>query len=102
MCAEASIHCVEFPQYPPSDDRSFQAAGLPNISLAVVPQAEAHQLWLMLNAGDDSGLRQGFAPSILRIIHTPEDTPDRLDPAAMTLAYNAVAQLVLRLDAALR
>ena len=44
--------------------RSFQAAGVPNISLAVLRAAEAHQMWLLLNGGPESGLRQGFVPHL--------------------------------------
>jgi hypothetical protein len=97
-CAEVELACVEFPRYPPSDDRSFQAAGIPNISIAVLPEVDAHQLWLLLNAGAESGLADGFVPRILRTIHTAEDRAERLDAAAMTRAYHAVLDLLLRLD----
>jgi hypothetical protein len=102
VCFEGRFTCTEFAQFPTSDDRSFQAAGIPNISLAVVSQIESHQIWLMLNAGRDSGLREDFAPPTLRTIHTAEDTPDKLDAAAMTLVYDAVMRLVLELDRELR
>jgi hypothetical protein len=100
VCAHRGFGCVEFPQYPPSDDRSFQAAGIPNISLAVLPRVEAHQLWLLLNAGPESGLREGFTPAIVRTIHTAEDTLDKLDPEGMSLALDAVLNLLLQLDTA--
>lgn len=101
VCAELMRPCLAFPRYPPSDDRSFQAAGVPNISVATMERVEAHQLWLMLNAGRQSGLRQGLVPRVLRTIHTDEDTPAVLEPDAMTLMFNAVTMLVLRLDRAL-
>ena len=28
VCADVAAPCIEFPAYPPSDDRSFQAAGI--------------------------------------------------------------------------
>ena len=102
MCADASHRCLEFAQFPPSDDRSFQAVGIPNISLGTLTELEAHQLWLMLNAGPDSGLADGFVPPILRTIHTPADTADKLDAAGMTLAYNVVMGLILELDRSAR
>ena len=99
VCAEAEHECLEFARFPESDDRSFQSAGIPNVSLATLPRLEAHQLWLLLNAGDeDSGLRDGFVPAILRTIHSPADTQQLLDPAGMTLAYNLVMRVLLRLD----
>ena len=98
-CADAIHECLEFGRFPTSDDRSFQGAGIPNVSLGTVPRLEAHQMWLLLNSGDDeSGLADGFVPPILRIIHTPADTVERLDPEAMTMAYNMVMRVVLQLD----
>jgi hypothetical protein len=101
VCAQQDFACVEFPQFPPSDERNFQAAKIPNISLAVLPRLEAHQLWLRFNGGAESGLREGFAPATARLIHTKEDTAEKLDAAGMTLAYQAVLQLVRQLDAKL-
>ena len=98
VCVTADFACVEFPAYPPSDDISFRGAGVPSISLAVVPGAEAHQLWLLLNAGEEPGLERGFAPEVLRTIHTPADQPDKLDPEALAIAYRALADLLRRLD----
>ena len=98
-CADVGHECLEFAQFPPGDDRSFQAAGIPNVSLATLPRREAHQLWLVLNSGDDdAGLRDDFVASILRTIHTSADTAQVLDAHGMTLAYNMVLQVVLQLD----
>jgi Zn-dependent M28 family amino/carboxypeptidase len=99
VCAARNYACIAFPSLPNSDDRSFQAAGIPAISLAVLPALEAHQIWLLLNGGKESGLTPGFAPAILRTIHTPEDTADKLTPQGMTLIYDTVVALVLELDA---
>ena len=99
VCTDADTRCLEFPVFPPSDDRSFQRAGIPNISLATLPRREAHQLWLVLNTDpDESGLAPGFVPPILQLIHTDSDTQDKLDDEAMRLAYNVVKKLLLRLD----
>jgi Zn-dependent M28 family amino/carboxypeptidase len=93
--------CIEFPAFPRSDDRSFQAAGVPNISIGIAPAVDAHQLWLLLNAGPNAGLREGWVPALMGIIHTPADTLAHVDPAAMQRLHDAVVALVLRLDAAL-
>jgi hypothetical protein len=98
VCALQPTPCLEFPAYPNSDDRSFQAAGVPNISLAIVGAVEAHQMWLLLNAGRQAGLREGFMPPIFGIIHTPADTLEHADPQAMTRIHDAVVALVLELD----
>ena len=66
--------------------------------MAVLPALEAHQVWLLLNGGKESGLAAGFAPAILRTIHTPADTADKLTAEGMTLIYNAVLGLLLELD----
>ena len=98
VCAEQRFSCVEFANFPQGDDRSFQAAKIPNISLAILPALEAHQIWLLLNGGKESGLAEGFLPSILKTIHTPGDTADKLDAAAMTRISDAVVSLVMELD----
>jgi hypothetical protein len=93
-CAAEDIPCVGFAQMPPSDDRSFVRAGVPTISIAIVPAIDVHQLWLMMNAGPNSGSAQGMAPSILRTIHSPEDTPDKLDEEAMLRVQRFAVSLV--------
>lgn len=101
VCAEQRLDCVRFPQFPPSDDRSFEAAGLPNVSLAFLPRVETHQLWLLLNGGPESGLRESFTPPIVRTIHTPEDRIEKVEPATLDLAVKTVLDVVLQLDASL-
>ena len=98
-CAEAAHECLEFARFPTGDERSFQEAGIPNVSLATLPRLEAHQLWLVLNSGDeDAGFRDDFVPLILRTIHTSADTAQVLDAHGMILAYNMVMRVVLQLD----
>lgn len=98
-CAAHRFDCMAFAQYPPSDDRSFQKVGIPNISVAVLPAVEAHQLWLMLNAEPHQrGFRDDFVPPVMATIHSERDTAARLDPAAMTLGHDVVLALLLTLD----
>jgi len=99
VCAARDYACLRLAAFPTGDDRSFQAAGIPAISMAVLPALEAHQVWLLLNGGKESGLAAGFAPAILRTIHTSADTPDKLTAEGMTLISNAVLGLLLELDA---
>ena len=76
-CADQQIDCIRFRSLPPSDDRPFGKAGIPTVSLAMLPAVEAHQLWLMLQGG--RGIGPPAAPPILQIIHTPEDVIGKVD-----------------------
>ncbi|MCY3606619.1 MAG: M28 family peptidase [Gammaproteobacteria bacterium] len=101
VCAVKAISCMDFPEYPMSDYRPFQAAGIPNVSLAMIEAASSHEFWLFLNALGQSGLRRDFVPDLLRVIHTPDDTIERVDTTAMTRVHDAVVALVVELDGAL-
>jgi len=68
------------------------------VSIGFLPRLQAHQLWLFLNGGKDSGLQEGWTPAILKIVHTPEDTLDKVDPGTTDLATGLVLDLLLRLD----
>lgn len=98
VCARHAIPCIGTPRMPPSDDRSFEGASIPAVSLGVLPAEDAHRIWLLLN-GDRDGLPEGFAPEIMRIIHTERDTIDKLEPDALTRAYRIVTDIVRELDA---
>ena len=102
VCAARRLSCLEFaPVFPPGDDRSFNAAGIPNVSVGFLPALEAHQLWLMLNGRPDSGLKEGFVPKIFANIHSPGDTLDKVDPATLDRVSGLLLDLVLELDATL-
>jgi hypothetical protein len=93
-CGQEQIDCVRFPRMPPGDDRSFGKAGIPTLSIAILPALEAHQLWLLLEGGAKSGLAEGARPAILGTIHTPDDTPARIDGAAIGRMHRFAAALV--------
>ena len=97
VCVEVATSCVEFGKMPPSDDVSFQTGGIPAVSIATVSVLQAHQLWLFMNGGEESGLEPGFTPLILRTIHTPADAAGLVDRDAMARAYRILAALVARL-----
>ena len=101
LCAERAMQCVGFPVYPPSDDRAFSAAGAPVVSLGFQDEIGAHQMWLAFNGGEANGLAEGFIPQVFRLIHSNEDTMDKVDPATVALAGATYAALVERLDAQL-
>jgi Zn-dependent M28 family amino/carboxypeptidase len=96
-CAAEEFDCVAFPQMPPGDDRTFTRRGVPTLSLATLPVVEAHQLWLMMNAGASSGLAKETVPSILRTLHTAEDTPAKVSGESMARTLRLVVALVRNL-----
>ena len=98
-CGQLAATCVEFPRMPPSDDISFQKGGVPAVSIATVPVVQAHQLWLLLNGGKESGLQSGFTPRVLETIHTTADTSALVDRDAMARAYRITVSLVATLAA---
>lgn len=93
-CGRLLLRCVDFPIYPPSDNLAFQRTAIPNISLSVLPVTEVHQLWLMMNAREHSGMADGFLPGVFLTIHTQGDTYAQVESAAMTLSYNALMGLL--------
>jgi hypothetical protein len=102
VCAARRLDCLGFfPHFPAGDDRSFNAAGIPNVSIGFVPAAEAHQLWLMLNGGKDSGLKEGFAPNLLQNMHSLGDQLEKVDPAVVERVSGVLLDLVAELDSVL-
>jgi hypothetical protein len=100
-CAEQLLTCMGFENFPPGDDRSFQNANIPAISISFVPRLAALQAGLLLNGGENSGLEKGFVPEVFKIIHTPEDNLSKIEPAALDLGFQIVLNTLLRIDAAL-
>ncbi len=110
VCAERAMHCVGFPVYPPSDDRAFSGAGLgeagqagsadrvPTVSLGFQDHVGAHQMWLAFNGGESNGLAEGFVPRVFQLIHSADDTMERIDPATVKTAGEVYAAVVERLD----
>jgi len=96
-CAAEAIDCVGFAEMPPGDDKSFVKANVPTISVALLPRVEVHQLWLMMNAGQGSGLAQGHTPAILQTIHTRDDTPDKVNAESMARMLRFALGLVRNL-----
>lgn len=101
VCSERALQCVGYPEYPPSDDRAFSAAGAPVVSLGFQDQVGAHQMWLAFNGGEANGLAEGFTPQVFRLIHSSDDTMEHVDPATVKTAGETYAAVVERLDAQL-
>jgi len=98
-CVREDLPCMEFPLYPASDYRSFQVAGIPNISLSVLPGAEAGDLFRFLNG--PAGERPSDTPAILERIHSPLDTSALVEAEALELGLRSLTRYLESLDAVL-
>ena len=101
VCAERAMSCLDFPEYPPSDDVAFAAAKAPVISLGHQPRAEAEKLRAFLLNPPTSGSGPFEVPAVLALIHTPNDTIDKVEPATLAQAAATFEALALKLDAQL-
>jgi Zn-dependent M28 family amino/carboxypeptidase len=98
VCAERAISCLDFPDYPPSDDRAFSAAGAPVISLGHQPKAEAEKLRAFMLNPPTSASGPIEVPAVLALIHTPNDTIARVEASTLALAADTFTALVLKVD----
>ena len=101
LCAERALQCVGFPEYPPSDDRAFSAAGAPVVSLGFQDEIGAHQMWLAFNGGRDNGLKEDFVPPVFQRIHSTEDRLAYFNGDDVARFGLFVADLALKLSAQL-
>ncbi len=101
QCIEAAIECIAYPEYPPSDDRAFSAAGAPVVSIGWQDHVGAHQMWLAFNSPDRGGYGPGNMPLVFQRIHSAEDRIDWVDGATLERAGRFHADLIERLDRAL-
>jgi Zn-dependent M28 family amino/carboxypeptidase len=81
-CSELQHTCMEFPSFPPSDDRTFQAANLPVVSIAAIPPLQS--------------LMQ--IQSLMKFLHTPDDNLDKIEPASLDPVVRVLLKTVLKLD----
>ena len=100
LCVARAMSCLAFPEYPPSDDVAFSAAGAPTISLGHQPKAEAEKLRHFL-ASPKAYDPAAPLPEILGLIHTPKDNATRTEPATLAQAADFIVALVMKLDAEL-
>lgn len=101
VCAERAISCLDFPEYPPSDDVAFAAAGAPVLSLGHQPKAEAEKLRAFMLNPPKAAPDPATIPAVLMLIHTPNDTIARVEASTLALAADTFEALVLKVDAGL-
>lgn len=100
-CAAGHHSCMNFARVPHSDDAVFSEAGVPVLSVGMLPRVEAHQLWLALHGGDGTGLGPGAFPRTLKIVNSMDDGAEEVSRKAMESAFCVLRDLVLLLDATL-
>lgn len=96
-CVDYGVTFMEFPNYPPSDDRSFQNAGIENISIGASPYADACYMWMMLNGGGNM-LNKEVQPGVFKNIHSHNDNSDNVAEESVNIVYTVVLEMALLLD----
>ncbi len=81
------------PAYPPSDHLSFLKAGVEALSFSLIDASEIPGI-LKVFVGE----RPDVVPRVLTIIHTPGDTMDKIDTAAVSRAIPVVEQAIRAID----
>lgn len=90
---EKNISHAESTPFPPGDDRSFQAAGIPNVSIAIVSKKDAILLTQMMK-----GEPSEEAPQVLKIIDTPKDNSALVQAEAIERVFEVIYGALLHLD----
>lgn len=101
VCAAHAISCLDFPEYPPSDDVAFVEAGAPAISIGHQSKAEAEKLRAFMLNPPKSKPDMATIPKVLMVIHTPNDKLSVVEPATLAQMADFVATLVMKVDAQL-
>lgn len=102
LCAARAMSCLDFPEYPPSDEIPFIEAGAPAISLGHQPRAEAEKLRAFMLNPPKTQPDMATLPKILVVIHTPNDALPKVQSATLAQAADFVTALVMKLDAELQ
>jgi aminopeptidase YwaD len=83
-------------QYPPSDHLSFGGRNLENISVSVVPSADAPLLIETVARG--WGMEPDRMPQVLKFMHTPRDSSVYVSPGALALSFGFVKGILSLLN----
>jgi aminopeptidase YwaD len=105
-------------ELPSSDERQFEEAGIPNIQIAAIPQADISivsklvtaQKQLRASIADDSitpreadqTIKQILGteslPRLLSVMHTPDDLAIHISEKTLNMVLNVIFEAVLRYD----
>ncbi len=83
--------------YPPSDHLSFIKAGVPTIGVSLIDGAEIDGVIGIISGGREAA-KPDKPPRIFGIIHTPNDTIDKVDAHAIERAMPAIERLLRQCD----
>lgn len=98
ICVEKDVDFVEFPGYPGSDDISFRRKGIKTISIGIVPPADAHKMWLLMNAPGGREFQRQLMPGIAENIHSVHDEMERADPKSMAVVKELILSVTGKLS----
>jgi aminopeptidase S len=98
MAVKTAAATAKFPlqigaQYPPSDHLSFIRAKVETLSFSLIDGKEIPAILKVFNHEMPEQM-----PRVLSIIHSPNDTPDKIDGAAIALALPVVEQAIRLMD----
>lgn len=83
--------------YPPSDHLSFIRAGVPTIAVSLIDGTEIDGVIGTISGGREAP-KPDKPPRIFGIIHTPNDTLDKVEPQAITKALPVVERMLRQFD----
>jgi hypothetical protein len=97
------IDKMRFPYYedeviPETDNESFDDAGMENISISLVPQGDGKKISDLCKDPLSSKVNDENYPKVLNVMHTINDTSDRIQPEALETAYEFAIETLLLLD----
>jgi len=91
---DAKFGNVVSKEYPPSDHRSFAGAGIESYSFSLGPAGEAKNIINVLNGkGDPANF-----PKVLQVIHTANDTVEKIDANAVVKSLPVIEAAIRSLD----
>lgn len=84
--------------YPGSDQESFAAARLENISISIVPKGDVEKLVKWTKTGFKRIENPDDVPVVLKVMHTPEDKSSYMTTDALFMSYSFTKTTLLSLD----
>jgi aminopeptidase S len=81
-------------QAPPGDDQTFREVGVVTLGLGLVPQIELESIHRVVR-----GETMTTAPSLMKIVHTEEDTPEKVKGEEVARALRVVEAAIRVIDA---
>ena len=91
--ARARYQLYESPHYPPSDQVSFAARRLENISISVVPKGDS-DLLARAEANGWQHVDSNAMPQVMRVMHTPHDSSTYVTPDALMKSFTLTSTIL--------